>query len=403
MKRFGSDQIFLNEVYPERMDVARNLKILSGEDKADSGAVLPLPFSANAQTHVEVQQPPFWELQLPKVVTLHFTEKKGWQCPERYNRASDPPKTKCNKKEELCFCQEGYRWWSALRQAEKLVLTDNSSIDVSSSSASKKSPAPRAGPQTQVGLSPLCVNTDFRPEHKVSVWTMLSDNPAYIKSALKLGRGVKRHTTTSVDMVVMELATKPLPRKMWEELTAAGFMRCTVQPIHPGSVTTRGDLKEKFAVLGIWGMTFYNTLLFLDADTLVQGPLDELLAMDLLGKPVGVTKDIRDKKWVDGFNTGVMLIHPSTSEYDRLLGLLNSGMKFEHIMADQGFLNAVYKSDWHDIGFVYNANLALYRFKKEFWESHENIYILHYTMQKPWKCRSAGPYGPICDLWIAAP
>ena len=118
-----------------------------------------------------------------------------------------------------------------------------------------------------------------------------------------------------------------------------------------------------------------------------------------------MTKDIRGGKWVDSFNTGVMLIHPSTTEYKRLTGLLDDGMQFEQVMADQGFLNAVYKSDWHEIGFKNNANLALYRFQKKYWEDHDldDIKIIHYTMQKPWKCKVNGPYGPICKLWVVAP
>lgn len=279
MKRFTSDQNFLNAVYPERLDVARNIKILSGEDKADSGAVVPLPFGFNAQTHVEVERLPFWTEQFANLKILHFTEKKGWQCPEQYERPSKAPKAHCNKKEEQCFCQEGYRWWRALRQAKSMVAA-NPTATVS-----------LADNKEQGGSSTQCVNSDFRAVHKVSVWTMLTDNPEYIKSALKLGRGIKQHTTTPLDMIVMELKTKPLPGEVWKRLSAVGFTKCTVEPIHPTELAkTRRDLREKFAVLRIWDMPIYDTLLFLDADTLVRGSLDELLSMNLRGKPVGVSQ-----------------------------------------------------------------------------------------------------------------
>ena len=168
---------------------------------------------------------------------------------------------------------------------------------------------------------------------------------------------------------------------------------------------TRGDLQDKYSVLQVFGMTRYKRILFLDADTYVKGPLDALLLMDLAGKTLGVTKDIRNKKWVETFNSGVMLLVPSLPEHKRLLGLLYSGMQWEFVMADQGFLNSVYGDDWHEIGFVYNANLALYRFQRAFWKAEgggqalEKVAIIHYTMQKPWKCRSQGPYGAICDLY----
>ncbi len=248
-----------------------------------------------------------------------------------------------------------------------------------------------------------CLNEDFNPQNKVGVWTMLNDNMDYVKGAAKLGLGVRRKTKTPVDLVVMELKSKPLGEDMWEILKPSGFIRCSVETIKAPQ-KTRGDLKEKFAVLHVWAMEVYETVVFLDADTYVQNGIDDLIEMDLQGKALGVTKDIREKKWVETFNSGVMLLHPSKKEHDRLVELLYSGITFDFIMSDQGFLNEVYKDNWHEIGFVNNANLALYRFQREFWDQHklEDVNVIHYTMQKPWKCRPKGPYGPICKLWINA-
>jgi len=248
-----------------------------------------------------------------------------------------------------------------------------------------------------------CLNDDFRPQNKVGVWTMLNDNMDYVKGATKVGLGVRRKTKTPLDLVVMELKSKPLAEEMWELLRPAGFIRCSVESIKAPE-KTRGDLKEKFAVLHVWAMEVYDTVVFLDADTYVQNGIDELIEMDLKGKPLGVTKDIRGGKWVETFNSGVMVLHPSLKEHERLVELLYSGLQFEFIMSDQGFLNEVYKDNWHEIGFVNNANLALYKFQRKFWDDHklEDINVIHYTMQKPWKCRPKGPYGPICKLWINA-
>jgi lipopolysaccharide biosynthesis glycosyltransferase len=92
------------------------------------------------------------------------------------------------------------------------------------------------------------------------------------------------------------------------------------------------------------------------------------------------------------------------AEHNRLVQLLYSDMVFDYIMSDQGFLNEVYKDNWHEIGFVNNANLALYAFKRDFWNQHkpEDINVIHFTMTKPWKCDRKGQYGPICALWIDA-
>lgn len=249
-----------------------------------------------------------------------------------------------------------------------------------------------------------CINDDFQPKHKVGVWTMLNDNPDYVRGALKMGRGVKKHTTISLDLVVMELQSKPLTAEEWVDLREAGFSKCIVESI-PAPAKTRHDLKEKFAVLHVWAMVVYDTVLFLDADTWVQNSLDSLINLDLQGKTIGVTKDIRERKWVSTFNSGVLLLHPSLDEYNRLRNLLSSGIVYEYIMSDQGFLNEVYKDDWHEIGFVNNANLALYRFQRDFWDKYPpgTINVIHYTMKKPWKCGANDrTYGPICKVWVEA-
>eukprot|EP00543_Licmophora_paradoxa_P005692 CAMPEP_0202449012 /NCGR_PEP_ID=MMETSP1360-20130828/7803_1 /ASSEMBLY_ACC=CAM_ASM_000848 /TAXON_ID=515479 /ORGANISM="Licmophora paradoxa, Strain CCMP2313" /LENGTH=204 /DNA_ID=CAMNT_0049066819 /DNA_START=1 /DNA_END=615 /DNA_ORIENTATION=- len=203
----------------------------------------------------------------------------------------------------------------------------------------------------------------------------------------------------------MELEHKPLGDEIWNSLHAVGYQRCVVKPIPPPNLErTRKDLREKFGVLHVWAMTVYDRILFLDADTFVQNSLETLIHMDLHGKPIGVTKDIRDKKWVKTFNSGVLLLEPSVKEFDRLIHLLRSGMEFDYVMSDQGFLNAVYGSNWHEIGFLNNANIALYKFQRQFWDKHsfQDINIIHYTMEKPWKCKPHSFYAPMCKVWLEA-
>lgn len=125
MKRFESDQIFLNNVYPNRTNTKRNLEILDGTSRReDWGAVVPLSWDYNAQTHVEVQLSDFWMEHRSTVKIIHFTEKKGWQCEERHEPPPpfDKENTKnCyNTKEGLCFCREAHLWWDSLRRAEKM-------------------------------------------------------------------------------------------------------------------------------------------------------------------------------------------------------------------------------------------------------------------------------------------
>lgn len=127
MRRFGSDQIFLNKVYPFRTDVVNNTLILEdheGVTKESWGAVARLPWDYNAQTHVEVEIPKYWEKYLAGVKIIHYTQKKGWQCPEMYDPPLNAPPTNCDTKIPLCYCREGYRYWNFLRQAHQKGRTN---------------------------------------------------------------------------------------------------------------------------------------------------------------------------------------------------------------------------------------------------------------------------------------
>jgi hypothetical protein len=135
MKRFESDQIFLNHVYPDRIDLQVNKRMIEDSDFSENrnrdgwGKVVDLGWKYNSQTHVEVQLPTFWKKHLADTKIIHYTEKKGWQCPEEHG---SPPSDEvmsnlknCDnkKRDELCFCGTGYLWWDALRKGQNMVAS----------------------------------------------------------------------------------------------------------------------------------------------------------------------------------------------------------------------------------------------------------------------------------------
>ena len=146
MKRFESDQIFLNTVYPDRIDRKKNAVLLEeGFDLLDGnssnhyeywGKVANLGWRYNVQTHVEVQHQTFWKDHFAGMKIIHYTEKKGWQCPEQHD---SPPSEetmssleRCGRNvdakvsSELCFCGLGYLWWDALKLAEEMIESNDS-------------------------------------------------------------------------------------------------------------------------------------------------------------------------------------------------------------------------------------------------------------------------------------
>jgi len=135
MRRFSSDQDFLNHVYPERFNRERNNKMILGnlvEEDDTAGAVVDLTWDYNAQTHVEGEMVEFWENHRPSVKILHFTRKKGWQCEERHGPPpplDQMPKTchlekgglRGGSQAPICYCREAHLYWNALSKARNLA------------------------------------------------------------------------------------------------------------------------------------------------------------------------------------------------------------------------------------------------------------------------------------------
>jgi hypothetical protein len=136
MKKFGSDQQFLNNVYGDRLNNTLNKEIVgldtptsrgaspvTPHDLARKGSVVPLSWDYNAQTHAEVEHKRFWKSHRETVRILHFTEKKGWQCQRRFD---DPPPydempKPCKKEIPICFCREAHLYWKMFDHAEKIA------------------------------------------------------------------------------------------------------------------------------------------------------------------------------------------------------------------------------------------------------------------------------------------
>lgn len=260
-----------------------------------------------------------------------------------------------------------------------------------------------------------CQNDDFVPVHRKAVWTMLTDDPQYILSAVKLGHSLLTHTTeTRFDMVVMELTSKPLDSAAWSCLREMGWQRCVVDRIKPlDEISIRiyePRFLDQFTKLHLWNMTMYDTLLYLDSDTLTLRSISHLLHHDLGNKSIAAAA----QTWhgiFQGFNMGVFVIHPNTQEYQRLLVIQQDpSVKFETYWAEQGFMNVVYKDKWDDLGFTNNALAWMSWQDNEYWrQKYPFINIIHYVGLKPWKCTPdafeqvllarSEYYTPVCQLW----
>jgi alpha-N-acetylglucosamine transferase len=236
------------------------------------------------------------------------------------------------------------------------------------------------------------------------VWVFLTDGDGYADSAAKLFTSIRRHTQVSVDLLVLEQSNKPLKDKVRKRIESMGAQICQVERIPPRDEKgTFERFRDQFTKLRLWEMSEYETCVYFDLDCLVIRSIDRLFDVPQLfapnGHKIGVSRDISNGKWLPSFNMGVFVIKPDRGEFERLLALKNdTNFKFHTTMSEQGFLNEVYKDQWYEIGFEYNANLAAYAQQRKFWDQRaQNISVIHYTLEKPWACGDS--FKQVCDIW----
>jgi glycogenin glucosyltransferase len=188
------------------------------------------------------------------------------------------------------------------------------------------------------------------------------------------------------------------------QVQEAGWRLCQVERIAPRDERrTMKNFRDQFTKLILWSMSEYDTIVYMDSDCIVVDDVSRLFnvwtQLNSERRMIAVTRDIRDRVWVSTFNMGVFVMRPNVREYEKLLALKNDpSFKFETVMSEQGFLNAVYKDRWFDFGFEYNAMFAVYLFQPEYWlRRATRLKVIHYTMLKPWECTKQ--YERFCSIW----
>jgi len=245
----------------------------------------------------------------------------------------------------------------------------------------------------------------LKAQNQIAVWTFLTDDVNYAISAVKLIKSIRANTkSVYYDTNAMELFEKPLANSTRDILVQAGWTLCHARRIAPrDEEQTYPRFRDQFTKLVLWNFTQYKAHIYFDSDTFIVGNIDDLLVsyhkLNDDNYRLGVTRDIKASVWLETFNMGVFVIKPSVEEFKRLIMLKeNPEFEFETAMSEQGFLNVVYEKKWYEIGFKYNANLAVYTQQHDFWKRREsNIRVIHYTMKKPWACDDS--YHLVCEIW----
>ncbi|XP_071441587.1 glycogenin-1 isoform X2 [Hetaerina americana] len=215
-------------------------------------------------------------------------------------------------------------------------------------------------------------------------WVTLATNDSYALGALVLAHSLRRVGTTR-HLVV--LITPGVTDAMRYQLVQTFDLVESVNVLDSRdsanlALLSRPDLGVTFTKLHCWRLTQFSKCVFLDADTLVLQPCDELFEREELSAAP-------DAGWPDCFNSGVFVYRPSNETYAKLIEFGVSHGSFDG--GDQGLLNSFF-SDWatkdisRHLPFIYNmCSSAVYSYLPAFKKFGETVRIAHFIGAcKPW-------------------
>lgn len=145
-------------------------------------------------------------------------------------------------------------------------------------------------------------------------------------------------------------------------------------------------LASDMTKLRLWGLTQFDSIVYIDADCLVMRNVEELFGRDTA---FAAAPDVFPP---DKFNAGVLLLRPNQDVFQSMVEALAKLPSYDG--GDTGFLNAFYP-DWYTesavsrLPFGFNAQRTLYWFTKDrpgYWQSIQPLSIIHYSSSpKPWQ------------------
>ncbi|XP_062223090.1 UDP-glucuronate:xylan alpha-glucuronosyltransferase 1-like [Phragmites australis] len=210
--------------------------------------------------------------------------------------------------------------------------------------------------------------------------TILHSEQLYACGAITAAQSI-RMAGSDRDMVA--LVDETISTRHRGALEAAGWKVRTIRRIRNPRASRDAYNEWNYSKFWLWTLTEYDRVIFLDADLLVQRPMEPLFAMP----EVSATGN-------DGtyFNSGVMVVEPCNCTF-RLLAE-HVGDIESYNGGDQGYLNEVF-SWWHRL--PSHAN-----YMKHFWEGDTEeraaakrrvlaadppvALAVHFVGLKPWFC-----------------
>ncbi len=247
-----------------------------------------------------------------------------------------------------------------------------------------------------------------------AAFVTLVTNADYLPGALALVRSLVR-TGTAADVVAMHTpavaagALAPLAalgaRLAEADLlpTSEGFNAAhSRRAVHERAPFTKGEKPafhtplDNFVKLRLWQLP-YERVVFLDADTIVLRPIDQLLDYPEFSAAPNVYESVTDFRRL---NSGVFAARPSTATFAAMLARLDApGAVWRR--TDQTFLEAFFPR-WQGLPVYDNLLQYVWLNLPELWD-WRLANVVHFQYEKPWDPANpkAGRLAPLIALWRA--
>ncbi|CAL3973443.1 hypothetical protein PZA11_005682 [Diplocarpon coronariae] len=262
-------------------------------------------------------------------------------------------------------------------------------------------------------------------------WVTLLTRPSYVPGAILLAHSLQKHHSL-YPLIILYTPSLPaalLPALGREASLSNSILRLTA-PLVPKEqrdlVATR--FEDTWTKLRIFEMCEYERLVFLDADMLVLGNMDELFGTPLPGRDWIAANhccvcNLDGDEWAPAdwaqencaytglthpsclssptpvalagagppthalLNSGLFICTPYAALWDEMRRFLATDPRVAHFMfPDQDLLAAFFRDRWRPLGYQYNAIKTMRYWHPAMWRDGE-VRNLHYIVDKPWHAR----------------
>jgi len=175
------------------------------------------------------------------------------------------------------------------------------------------------------------------------------------------------------------LKVDPLPLSDGFKARHSRGAQHSAAPFTKGQKPVFHDPLHNFVKLRLWELERFETVVFLDADTLVIHNIDKLFDYPEFSAAPNLYESLSD---FHRLNSGVFVAKPNRQTFDAMLTALDQPDVFWS-RTDQTFLQT-YFPDWHGLPYTFNTLQYVWFNLPELWD-WARVKVIHYQYEKPWQ------------------